>query len=393
MHPNYSYYIMKKILLAITFVSLSFLSATAQPNASGYETIKDMPVFYKQLRESLTYPMAWGNSPIKKFDKWKKAAHQVLLDCLSPAPPLTEFAMTVTGKEKRDGYEVRKILFNVSAWSRIPAYLLIPEGEGPFPAVVALHDHGAHFSIGKEKMVRPFGVNKEIAADAQDWAERCYDGTFVGDELARKGYVVLATDALFWGERGRKEGVRYDSQQALAANLLQMGMSWSALITFDDMACARFLASLPEVDKERIGSLGFSMGAYRSWMLAAASEQIKAAASVCWMNTTDSLMTLTNNQNKGGSAYAMLVPGIRNYMDYPHVASIACPKSMLFFNGAKDKLFPVAGVEDAYRILHAVWHSQRADDKLVTKIWDEKHFFNREMQQEVLEFFDKHLKE
>ena len=110
------------------------------------------------------------------------------------------------------------------------------------------------------------------------------------------------------------------------------------------------------------------------------------------MNTTEHLMTLTNNQNKGGSAYSMLIPNLRRYLDYPHTASIACPKPSLFFNGAKDKLFPVAGVKDAYATIQAVWESQNAGDKLVTKIWDEKHFFNRGMQKEALEFFNKEMR-
>ena len=102
-------------------------------------------------------------------------------------------------------------------------------------------------------------------------------------------------------------------------------------------------------------------------------------------------MTLTNNQNKGGSAYSMLIPGIRNIMDYPHVASLACPKPMLFFNGDRDKLFPVPGVENAYRIMREVWSEQGANKKLTAKIWQEKHFFNRAMQAEVKYFFDKNL--
>lgn len=31
-------------------------------------------------------------------------------------------------------------------------------------------------------------------------------------------------------------------------------------------------------------------------------------------------------------------------------------------------------------------------NRLVTKIWDEKHFFNKEMQEEVLEFFNKEMR-
>ena len=116
-----------------------------------------------------------------------------------------------------------------------------------------------------------------------------------------------------------------------------------ALIVWDDIRSAEFLATLPMVSKDRIGTMGFSMGAHRAWMVSAATDVVKAGAAVCWMNTTDSLMTLTNNQNKGGSAYSMIIPGIRNWMDYPHVASIACPKPMLFINGLRDKHFSCKG--------------------------------------------------
>ena len=385
---------MKHKLLPLLFASLLSLStASAQTDSTAYEVTGNMPVFYQQMKQQLTYPLAWGKAEEKDFAKWKAQARHVLAECmqnLQPAPKA--YAMEVTDREQRDGYEARKIRFNLSEWSRVPAYLLVPEGEGPFPAIVLLHDHGAHFSIGKEKMVRPFHVAPEVMEDADQWASQCYDGQYVGDYLARHGYVVLAVDALFWGERGRKEGTSYDAQQALASNFLQMGASWGAFINVDDMRSAEFLASLPFVDKKRVGSLGFSMGAYRSWMLAALTDVVRASASICWMNTTEHLMTLTNNQNKGGSAYAMLIPALRRYLDYPHVASIACPKPTLFFNGTRDKLFPIEGVRDAYREMEAVWKSQGASDHLVTKLWDEKHFFNKEMQKETLEFFDRWLK-
>ncbi len=385
---------MKHKLLPLLFTSLLSLStAFAQTDSEAYEVTGNMPVFYQQMKQQLTYPLAWGKAEEKDFAKWKAQARHVLAECiqnLQPAPKA--YAMEVTDREQRDGYEARKIRFNLSEWSRVPAYLLVPEGKGPFPAIVLLHDHGAHFSIGKEKMVRPFHVAPEVMEDTDQWASQCYDGQYVGDYLARHGYVVLAVDALFWGERGRKEGTSYDAQQALASNFLQMGASWGAFINVDDMRSAEFLASLPFVDKKRVGSLGFSMGAYRSWMLAALTDVVRASASVCWMNTTEHLMTLTNNQNKGGSAYAMLIPALRRYLDYPHVASIACPKPTLFFNGTRDKLFPTEGVKEAYREMEAVWKSQGASDRLVTKLWDEKHFFNKEMQKETLEFFDRWLK-
>lgn len=387
---------MKHVLLGMIALMATAGTVRAQQPADSlrYEIVNNMPLFYQQMKEQLTYPMAWGNAPETDFGQWRTKARETVTECLRNLPPAPrDYAVQTVATEQREGYEVRKITFNISAWSRVPAYLLVPDGtEGKrLPAVVMLHDHGAHFTIGKEKMVRPFGVSKEVLADADDWAVRCYDGQYTADYFAANGFVVLCVDALFWGERGCKEGFDYDRQQAVASNFLQMGSSWGACINMDDVRSAELLASLPYVDPDRIGCLGFSMGAYRSWMLAALTDVVKASASVCWMNTTEHLMTLTNNQNKGGSAYSMLIPGLRRYLDYPHVASIACPKPTLFFNGRKDKLFPVAGVEDAYRTMHRVWESQGVPERLVTKLWDGPHFFSRDMQRETLEFFKKWL--
>ncbi|NDV81251.1 dienelactone hydrolase family protein [Bacteroides sp. 51] len=384
---------MKKIVMTC-LISLSFSSLAAQNELyDSYEVTKNMPVFYNKIKENMTFPMAWGYEEDLAFNDWRAKARDVLMVCMEDLPPAPDsYNVQLLATERRDGYVAQKLLFNVSEWSRIPAYLLIPEGKGPFPAIVMLHDHGAHFTIGKEKMVRPFGVADEVLADADDWARRCYDEQYTGDYFAANGYVVLAIDALLWGERGRKEGPNYETQQALAANLLQMGTSWGSIITMDDVRSAEFLATLPQVNPEKIGSLGFSMGAHRSWMLAATTDRIAASASICWMNTTEHLMTATNNQNKGGSAYSMIIPGIRRFMDYPHVASIACPKPSLFFNGTRDKLFPVEGVKAAYAEMQKVWESQQATDRLVTKIWEEQHFFSKPMQKETLDFFNKYLR-
>jgi dienelactone hydrolase len=385
---------MKRLLTTFALLGMIMPFMNGQDKAyKPYEVEGFMPSFYEKLKDMLTFPDAWDPNAGIPFDTWRAKARSILFSCMEILPPAPKsYNMKVLAVEQRKGYKAEKILVNISEWSRVPAYLLVPDGKGPFPAIVMLHDHGAHFTIGKEKMVRPFAVADSVVADADLWAHNCYEDQYVGDYFAANGYVVLAVDALFWGERGRKEGASYNVQQALASNLLQMGTSWGSIITMDDVRSAEFLASLPEVNPKKVGSLGFSMGAYRSWMLAAATDVVAASASVCWMNTTEHLMTLDNNQNKGGSAFSMIVPNIRRYMDYPHVASIACPKPALFFNGSRDKLFPVEGVKEAYSEMEKVWKSQHAGNKFVGKIWDETHFFNKAMQKETLLFFNQWLK-
>ena len=393
------------VALAQTPVSLAQTSPKPKlQKREKYEWQGEIPTYVETLKKELTYPMAWGNSPIKNFKKWKKAARAKVFECMmTPPKAAAAWDMEVLGEEQRDGYKAQKIAFNINAYSRITAYLLIPDGKGPFPTVNALHDHGAHLFIGKEKMIRPFftpeeqdapekqALCQEILDDADAWARQLYDNQYVGDYLARHGYVVFSADAPMWGERGRKEGVDRNKYDLIAGNMMMLGRDLSAFMTYDDISSTEFLASLPMVDAKRIGCVGCSMGAYRSWMLSALSDRIKAGASICWMITTDAQLTRRFGRKENGG-FANCIPGLRQYLDYPHIASLACPKPMLFINGTKDKLFPVPGVKDAFAEMHQVWKSQGADNLLDTELWEIPHSCGLKAQEKMLEFLDKNLK-
>jgi len=358
---------------------------------AGYGVKAGLPVFSEARISRMDFPLAYSNAGLP-FETWRNQAREAYTASLQTPPPHASFSPEILEVEKRAGYEARKLAFNISADERIFAYLLVPDGTGPFPAILALHDHGAHFTIGKEKVVRPFAHEQEKLEDAQAWTGKYYGGNFIGDGLAVRGYVVFATDALFWGDRGRAEGAAYEAQQELGANLLQLGQSWAGVITWDDMRSAEFLQSLPEVLPEKIGCIGLSMGAHRTWNLCAATDIVKVGAAICWLGDTPTLMEQGNNQTRGQSAFSMIHPGLRNLLDYPHVASIACPKPMLFFNGSEDTLFPVNGVETSYAILKNIYESQGVLDRLYTRIWSVPHVFNQEMQAEAFAFLDRYLK-
>lgn len=349
---------------------------------------ENLPVFYREAVARLNYPLSWKRQQGVAYDAWQESARRQVMGCLLDAPPKAEFQPTIIGTKTYPGYDAHKLIFNLSADSRVQARLLTPHGPGPFPAVLLLHDHGAEFRIGKEKVTAPWDDPSERMALADEWVQKYYGGRFLGNALAERGYVCLAVDALNWSDRG---GGGYEGQQALASNLLHMGMSLAGVIAHDDLRAAEFLASRPEVDPDRIAAMGLSMGGFRTWQVAALSPHIAAGASVCWMATVESLMTPGNNQTKGDSSFTMLHPGLFQLLDYPDVASIACPKPMLFYSGRQDKLFPVPGVEAAYQKMHGVWASQHASDRLVTKLWDVPHVFSRAMQEEAFAWLDRQL--
>ena len=383
---------MRKFILFI-ICHLVFCSTWAQKR-SKFEFRRNLPVYADSLLSDLTYPMAWGNSPITNFDEWRRAARQKVFDCMLAPPPSSSVSplhYALIAEEKRDGYKALKIEIPLSRYYTVPAYLLIPDGKGPFPAVNALHDHGGHLFIGKEKMIRPLECEDSLVkVDAQQWADGLYDGQFVGDYLARHGYVVFSADAPMWGERGQQEGAKRDRYDMIAGNMMMYGIDLSAYMTYDDISGTDFLASLPFVDPQRIGCTGCSMGGYRAWMLSALSDRIRCGAAICWMVTTDEQMSFKYKRTENGG-FANCFPGLRRWLDYPHIASIACPKPMLFINGTQDKLFPIPGVEKAFAEMHKVWRSQQVDERLETEIWDIPHSCGLRAQERILEFFQKNL--
>jgi dienelactone hydrolase len=377
------------------YLTLLLILCCVSANSQGrekYEYTRNLPVYADSLIADLTYPLAWGNSDIRDFDAWKRAACEKVFDCmLTPPPaPVNGFEAKVLYEEQREGYKARKLEIRLSRYYTVPAYLLIPDGKGPFPAVNVLHDHGAHLFIGKEKVIRPLACEDSVVInDAEAWVQN-YEGQFFGDYLAQHGFVVFSSDAPMWGERGQKEGPRRDKYDMIAGNMMMYGIDLSAYMTYDDIRATDYLASLPEVDPKRIGCTGWSMGAYRTWMLSALSDHIKAGAAVCWMVTTDEQLSFRYKRTENGG-FANCLPGLRRWLDYPHIASIACPKPMLFINGSQDKLFPVAGEKKAFAIMHDVWESQGAGDNIETELWDMPHSCPLKAQKRVLQFFQKYL--
>lgn len=342
---------------------------------------------YPALKKELTFPLAWGTSPLRDFREWRRAARAKVEECLVvERQDETPYAPEYSGSSQADGYTRELVTLSLTRYERVRGVLLTPHGPGPFPAVLLFHDHGARFDIGKEKLVRPWYDDTRLAS-AQAWAGKYFSGRFVGDELARRGYVVLCLDAPGWGDRGP---IAYEEQQALASNFYNLGSSLAGLMAREDARAAGFLAGLNRV--RRVAALGFSMGAYRAWQTAALTDSVSAAACVCWMTGLREMMVPGNNTLRGQSSYYMLHPGLSRFLDFPDVAGIAAPRPMLFFSGALDTLFPADGIRVAHDKLSAVWRSRHAEERLRLKTWpDLGHVFVDRMQDEVFHWLDRVL--
>lgn len=343
----------------------------------------NLPVFAPALKAKLAFPLAWTPA-VKDLPAWRAAGRAKLWEATLQDRDDTPFASRTIAEIDRGSYVARQVVFNLTAVSRVRALLLVPKAKGPHPAALMLHDHGGRFDIGKEKMVEPWGDDVRLAA-SRTWADKYFSGRYPGDELARRGYVVLVADALGWGDRGPLTG---DAQQALAANFFNLGSSLAGNMALEDTRAAAFLASLPDVDRRRVAALGFSMGALRAWQVAALSDDVTAVVAVNWMATTEGLMVPSNNQLRGSSAFQMLHPGLLRHLDFPDAASLAAPKPALFFAGAADPLFPLPSVQQAFGKMAKVWQAWGAPDRFATRILPGGHAFPHDAQQVAFDWLD-----
>lgn len=291
------------------------------------------------------------------------------------------------------------ILLSVIHLGGHPATLLVPphaEGER-LPAVVVLHDHGAWFTIGKEKMAYPEWrddldslSNLRLQAESKAWVDKCYSSIYVADSIAKEGFVVLVTDALYWGERGDFDMSIYRDfemsnlaqlnkalQKAQPAfyeqHLQETGEAWFETILREDIESVDYLCSLPFVDTTKIFSFGFSMGAYRSWQLAAADPRIAGCAAANWMTT----IAYTGSFITGSSSWAMYRP---QETDYPLIAAKIGPRPFLLMYGTKDHVLPEKGTKMAIKTIRRQYKGRQ----FRTVAFSADHVFTPEHYQTLL---------
>ena len=111
--------------------------------------------------------------------------------------------------ERREGYECRLVEYSSSSKECLRTYLLVPDGasrKDRRPALVLLHDHGARFDIGKEKLARPMASSPEhVRKSSRQWVDTNFDGVYLADSLASLGYVVIVPEQLYWGGRSSRK--------------------------------------------------------------------------------------------------------------------------------------------------------------------------------------------
>jgi dienelactone hydrolase len=290
--------------------------------------------------------------------------------------------------------------------------VLKPAGAtGPLPAVLALHDHGGNKYFGVRKITRISDDRHPLMQHHQD---HYYGGAAWANELAKRGYVVLVHDAFTFGSRrmrlsdlpeiitghlvesdpeSEEEIQRYNTfaanhEHIIAKSLFSAGTTWPGVFTAEDQRALDYLCSRPDVDPSRIGCGGLSGGGLRTVFLTGLDPRIRCSCCAGMMTTwRDYLLNKCFTHT-----WMVYIPGLSRDLDYPEIIGLNLPNPVLVLNNREDQLFTVPEMERADKILRDVYQKAGAGDRYRMKFYPGPHKFDREMQGEAFQWFDRWLK-
>jgi dienelactone hydrolase len=243
------------------------------------------------------------------------------------APP----AVAVLERAARTGYAEERVVFEGSEGD-VPAFRLVPAGGGPFPGVVALHQHNSEWHLGKS----------EVAGRAGNPLQA------FGPAFARRGVVVLAPDAVGFEDRRAsgpgvaprdRDGPQHHNEMAYR---LVAGGLLATTVLRDAAAAVSVLAADPRVAPGAVGAHGHSYGGNTTLFLAAVDERVAFAGASGAACTYRRRMA-----DRTGIELASIVPGILEVADIDDVAGLIAPRPLLLVSAPDDRYSADADVIEA----------------------------------------------
>jgi dienelactone hydrolase len=252
---------------------------------------------------------------------------------------------------------------------------------GARPGVLAFHCHSGVYRWGKEKLA----AAPDDPEALRRFREAAYAGRSVAADLARAGFLVVAPDAFYFGERALgREGIDADgidalrrrSEEVVAKVLLLCGFSWPALLAWEDRRALEYLWQRPDVDRGGVGCLGLSLGGFRAMLLGARDVRVKAVVTAGWLTTGLDLLA--------GKVYRhswMVIPhAILPQPDLPGLAAGARPAAFMGLLCADDHLFTRAGAEEAARRVRSAYSRAGLAERCRIETFATPHRMTVEMQ-------------
>lgn len=316
--------------------------------------------------------------PIESPADWEQrrsdilAGMQAIMGRLPSDAELGPLTVVERGRDELPGCSRLLLSYAVGNGQFATAHLYLPaEGvaaelvgsDGRRPAVLALHP------------TSPLG--KDVVAGAGPLANRAY-----GIELAQRGYVVLAPDYPSYGELAG-----YDFQ-------LDPYLSGTLAGIVNHRRGVDLLAARPEVDANRIGAIGHSLGGHNAIFIGVFDSRIKGVVSSCgW----DPFHAYRDGHLKGW-AQDLYMPWVREVagcnpdcmpFDFPEAVAALAPRGFFSASPLGDHNFSAAAIAAAAPSIRLVYQRTGGDGQFVLRQPDCGHDFPPATREEAYAFLDR----
>lgn len=365
----------------ITYLLLILILTAPQVSAELLEPPDPVSAELPDPPDLLTYRSADGTPrPVTTLAEWEQKRGQILRameEVMGPLPSrmnLPPLNPQFTDTLETESYTRFTVHFTAAENETVPAYLYIPYRKsitGKHPAMMVLHGTGA----GGKRLV---DGESHLPNRAQ------------AKELAERGYIVIAPDYPSMGDLADYdfEADRYDSATMKGI--------------FNHMRSVDLLQERPDVDPERIGVLGHSLGGHNAMFVGAFDPRLKVVVtSSGWTQMDYYDIGPAAHERYGGRlgpwAQDRYMPLIREKynldgdllpFDFHEVIAALAPRAFFSNSPVDDSNFDVAGVKLGVEAASAAFSFLDAEENLQVRYPDAGHDFPTEVRLEAYRFID-----
>lgn len=292
----------------------------------------------------------------KDAEQWQRDSRRLLFDLLKLSDmqktretkgQAITFAEKMEKTEPRGSYTWHELEINSTPTRRIKVVVTLPIAKGTatkVPGVVCIHGHGG---------------NRFVVYDRSN----IYHG--FATELAERGYATISCDV---GQH----------------NVYEKGRSLMGERLWDVLRCADYLAARSEVDADRLGCAGLSLGGEMAMWLGAMDPRMKVTVS------SGFLTTVANMRQSHCPCWDF--PGLTENFDFSDIYSLTAPRALSCQIGRQERApggFPVSIAEPAMAEIQRTYSIFQAADRATLDVHPEGHVF---IVPTALAFIDQHLK-
>lgn len=354
---------------------------------------------------------SFRNNTFNDINAWRTAARKQLRDRL--AIPSIEGIPAVRQNRQYvyDGLHIEELTWQLPYGNATAAILLKPaNATGRLPGILAFHDHGGNKYFGTRKITKTNDAQHPMMVQHQ---QEYYEGRAWANDLARRGYVVLVSDAFPFASRRvllndvppqhrngltdadpeKTEHITAYNEWAgahehiMAKSLFCAGTTWPGVFFAEDQKALDVLCARPDVDANRIGCCGLSGGGMRTVFMAGLDERIKCAIPVGFMTTWKDFLLYKSFTH----TWMTYVPLLPNELDFPEIIGLHAPLPTLVLNDSEDDLYTLPEMKQADTILQEVYRNAGAPERYRCSFYPGPHKFDQKMQAEAFDWFDQWL--